>query len=169
MMFPMSVMILFCIYFYLLTIGDMVSIYSSANGLWWKHRYRSLAEAATNFALNFILGKFFGIYGILIATIITIFVSNFVWGIRIIFKYYFQIQRLKEYYSYHLKYALTTFSLCILTYSICSWISCRYLIGLLFLRMTVCVVLPNIGYLLIYRNADILHQVKEMMLTWIKK
>lgn len=169
MTFPIRVMLLFCIYFYLLTTGDMRSIYSSANGLWWKYRYRSLAETVANLILNFVLGKFFGVYGILLATIITIFVCSFLWGSRIVFKYYFQLSRLKEYYGYHMKYALVTFSLCILTYGICSLISCSNTFGILFLRMVVCAVLPNIGYTLIYRNTDMFHQIRGLMVTLLKK
>lgn len=166
-MLPEPVMILFCLYFYLLSAGDMRSVYSSANGLWWQHRRRSVAEAAANLILNFILGKFFGIYGILTATILTIFVCNFVWGVRIVFKHYFQLFRLKEYYGCHIKYALATCVLCILTYNVCAWLPCGQVIGGLLLRAVVCAVLPNIGYALIYGRTDMFRQVRQMV--WRKR
>ncbi len=167
MMLPEPVMILFCLYFYLLSAGDMRSVYSSANGLWWQHRRRSVAEAAANLILNFILGRFFGIYGILTATILTIFVCNFVWGVRIVFKHYFQLFRLKEYYGCHIKYALATCVLCILTYNVCAWLPCGQVMGGLLLRALVCVVLPNIGYALIYGRTDMFWQVRQMV--WRKR
>lgn len=158
MMFPMPVIALFCIYFYLLMTGDMITIYSSANGLWWYRRYVSMLEITVNLVLNFVLGKFLGIYGIIIATIITIFMCNFIWGIRITFKHYFQLTRLKEYYYYHLKYFLVTLFLCAVTYSLCLMLPDCHILGSFLLRMVLCIFLPNIGYVLIYRKSKIYNQ-----------
>ena len=35
---PISSVILFCMYFYLLKMGDMQSVYYNAAGLWWHYR-----------------------------------------------------------------------------------------------------------------------------------
>lgn len=158
MMFPMPVIALFCIYFYLLMTGDMITIYSGANGLWWHRRYVSMLEITVNLVLNFVLGKFLGIYGIIIATIITIFMCNFIWGIRITFKHYFQLTRLKEYYYYHLKYFLVTLFLWAVTYSLCLMLPDCHILGSFLLRMVLCIFLPNTGYVLIYRKSKIYNQ-----------
>lgn len=165
MMFPVPVVVLFCIYFYLLSTGDMISIYSSVNGLWWYRRNASLMELTSNLVLNFILGKFFGIYGIIIATNITIFMCNFVWGIRITFKYYFQLSRLKEYYYYHIKYFMVTLFLCILTYGVCLLVPAHHTPGSFLLRIIICMSFPNAGYLLIYRNSE----MYEKSVVFIRK
>lgn len=157
-MFPMPVIALFCIYFYLLMTGDMITIYSGANGLWWHRRYVSMLEITVNLVLNFVLGKFLGIYGIIIATIITIFMCNFIWGIRITFKHYFQLTRLKEYYYYHLKYFLVTLFLWAVTYSLCLMLPDCHILGSFLLRMVLCIFLPNTGYVLIYRKSKIYNQ-----------
>ena len=169
MMFPLPAVGLLCLYFYLLCTGDMASIYSGINGLWWHRRYVSLMETAANFALNLILGKFFGVYGIIIATNITIFMCNFFWGIRITFKYYFQLSRLKEYYRYHIKYALVTLFLCVLAYNICLLVPCGSVLGILLVRFAVCVILPNAGYVVVYRKTDIFRQAVGRMGNWLKK
>lgn len=169
MLFPMSVIILFCIYFYLLQAGNIRSVYTNVNGLWWENRYRSLSEAAANIILNFWLGKLFGIYGIMIATIITIFVCNFVWGVRITFKYYFQLSRIKEYYYYQIKYALVTFVSCVITYIICTFTLNHDTIGAFFGRMLICVFVPNTLYLLCYRKSEYFFHIRNVLISFLKR
>jgi len=71
MLLPFGAAALFAVYFYVLKMGDIRHVYVSAKGLWWENRYRAIAEALGNLVLNYILGKYFGIYGILAATLIT--------------------------------------------------------------------------------------------------
>ncbi len=154
MMFSLPIVILFCLYFYLLKMGDMRSIYSTTNGLWWHHRYRSLAEAIGNLILNIILGKFFGVYGIIIATSITIFICNFLWGGRITFRLYFGLDKLREYYGYQFKYFATTAVLCVGTYFCCAVLPLENIVVNLIFRGLICVVLPNIIWILLYRRTE---------------
>ena len=48
---------LLCVYFYILKMGDIRSVYVQAKGIWWETRFRALAEAAANIILNYFLGK----------------------------------------------------------------------------------------------------------------
>ena len=73
MMFPFPVVILFCVYFYVLKMGDIRAIYSDACGLWWENRWRNILEALANLVLNFIFGNLWGVYGIISATLISLF------------------------------------------------------------------------------------------------
>ena len=70
MMLPMSAVILLSLYFYLLKLGDIRALYSSAKGIWWEQRYRAIGETLMNLALNIILGRLFGVHGIILATMI---------------------------------------------------------------------------------------------------
>lgn len=144
MILPMPVVILFGIYFYLLKTGDMRSIYTEANGLWWEHRYRSISEAIGNLFLNIVLGKCFGIYGIITATIITIFFCNFLWSAHITFRCYFGMDKIKSYYCYHLKYAATSVVTFILTYYICFLLPFHHNIYILLARGIICIFVPGI-------------------------
>lgn len=149
MLFPFPVVIFFCLYFYVLKMGDIRGVYSEAKGLWWENRYRAIIEASTNLILNFVLGKYFGVYGIIVATLISLFFINFVWGSSIIFKYYFTEIKMIEYYLLHLLYAFVTVICCVLTYFVCSKISFCGKIGF-FLKILVCIGLPNLLFFIIY-------------------
>ena len=47
-------------------------MYQASAGLWWQFKYLPVFEAISNFTLNAYLGYKFGMYGILIATLITV-------------------------------------------------------------------------------------------------
>ena len=149
LLFPFGVVILLCAYFYALKMNDVRTIYGDAKGLWFEERYRAIIEALSNLVLNIILGSLFGIYGIILGTLIPLFLVNFVYGSTIIFKHYFVNQKISLYYLRHLLYLGVTFIVCIITYLGCSMIKLDGIIGLL-IKMIICLILPNILYLIIY-------------------
>lgn len=150
LMLPMSSVVLICLYFYVLKMGDIRSVYVQAKGIWWENRFRALAEAFINITLNYFLGKRFGLNGIIIATLISLFFINFCYGSRLIYKYYFTRQRASDYFIFHGKCALVTGFACAITYYCCNIIP-DTIWGFL-IRMGICVIIPNLIYLLIYRR-----------------
>lgn len=117
MMVTMPIVVLFGIYFYLLKVGDMMSIYCNANGIWWENRYRALTETVANCVLNIVLGKFFGMSGIILATIISLFVCNVCWSTTILFENYFKRKgMLAHYFSSQAIYGVVTVAVCFIAY-----------------------------------------------------
>lgn len=149
LMFPFPVVILFSVYFYSLKMGDIRGLYSDAAGLWWENRYRAIFEAIANLTLNLILGKIWGIYGIIIGTLTSLLIINFGFGSQIVFKYYFKNRKLKEYFALHLKYAAITIVICIITFILCKKV--KY-VGYMELitKTVICLIIPNLLYLVIY-------------------
>lgn len=148
-MFPMSTVILFCIYFYVLKMGDIRSVYDQANGIWWQNRFRAIAEAAANLILNYFLGKYWGVKGIIAATLVSLFLINFCYGSQIIFKYYFKGQPIREYFHTNFIFAAVTLAVAGVTYSVCSMIKADGVIEII-VKGAICVVVPNILYFGIY-------------------
>jgi O-antigen/teichoic acid export membrane protein len=153
LMLSISSVILLCIYFYLLKMGDVRWTYEQAKGLWWQSRHRAFAQILPNIALNYFLGKYFGINGIIAATLISIFVIEFCCGSHIIYKYYFTEQKLSDFFLSHGFYLLVTVFISLITYFICSFLPTT-IIGF-GIKIIICVILPNIIYLLIYRKTKI--------------
>lgn len=160
--------ILFCIYFYLLKTGDMRSLYSGANGLWWFHRFRSIAEALGNLFLNIVLGYFGGIYGIILATIITMVICNFLWASNITFRHYFGMDKYKEYLWYHLKYWGYTMGVMIITFGCCKIVDVKNSWVELVAKGIFCVVIPNVLYVIRYRNNGIYKEANKMICHLLK-
>jgi O-antigen/teichoic acid export membrane protein len=151
LMFDYPVVILFCCYFYVLKMGDIRALYSDAAGLWWENRYRALIESFANIILNWLLVKYMGVNGIILATLLSLFIINFGFGSRIVFHYYFQNKKLGEYFLLHSKYAIVTIGIAIATYYFVNKITIRGWFGL-FIRFISCCFFPNIIYLIVYHK-----------------
>lgn len=143
--------ILLCIYFYVLCWGDIISVYVTSTGLWWESRYRSAMEAVSNILLNIILGKYFGVSGIILATIISIVIVNFIYGTTIIYRYYFKNGKLYTYYLQRLFYAGVTVVTALIVYAVCSRLPDGKFVDLLLKGMSA-FVLSNICLLLAYHR-----------------
>ena len=124
------------------------NLYLEGKGLYHECRWYFLLEAIGNLLLNFLLGYYWGITGILLATIITIFIFNFITRTNVLFKCYFQFSA-REFYCQHLEYGITTIGACIVTYLICKIIPFSAWTGLI-LRAVVCCIVPNLIYILCY-------------------
>ena len=157
-----SSVILFSIYFYSLQIGNIRAVYSDAAGLWWETRYRAILETIMNIVLNIILGKLFGINGIILATILSLLIINFGYGSLIIFRYYFKGEKAREYYRDHLKYAFITFGICVITFFICTFVKTGLILELI-IKALLCMIIPAILYYIIYRKDSKFKYIKVLI------
>jgi O-antigen/teichoic acid export membrane protein len=165
--FPFYIVILLCIYFLGQSMGDIPNAYSGAVGLWWENRYRTIAESICNLILNIGLGYFFGVFGIILATVITIFVFSFFSQSKILFQCYFGSYDFKSYIITHIKYVCITALVATITLGICSRISLGNL-GDLILRGVVCILLPNLLFFVIYKNDANFVNAKNFMMKFVK-
>lgn len=149
--------ILFCIYFYVQTMGDIVFVYRSAAGLWWEDRIRPVVESIANIVLNFLMVKVWGLYGVILATIITLVAINFIWGAHILFKYYFK-RNMNEYLKIQIRHALYTILSCLLSLILCNMFGQG--IFNFILKGIVCIVIPNILFIIIYRKNNLFKEAK---------
>lgn len=167
LMFPTTIVALICMYFYVLKMGDIRSIYVQAKGIWWENRFRSIAEAIANLVLNYCLGKMWGVYGIVIATLISLFFINFCYGSQIIFKYYFVKQKLTDYFMSQGLYAIVTIIITVVVYRMCLLIGGDDWIGLI-IKGILCVIVPNLLYWFIYHRMKIFKESVSWILPKFK-
>lgn len=160
--FPFSSVILFCVYFYSLTIGDVRTTYITGAGLWWEGRFRSITETVVNIGLNAVLGYFFGVNGIILATIISILGINFVWGTLIAYKYYFKGIKPSRYYLLNIYYFLVTTLVTTGTYLLICQIHIGGLLGLA-VKLLVCSVVSNSGFFCFYRKSRYYPEIKQFI------
>lgn len=144
-----SVMMLFCIYFYAINMNNIRNQFLSGTGIWWKLKYSNIAEALGNIILNLVLGKLFGIVGILWATIITIVGCNFLWRTVILFRNYFRGMSLKELFGNHAYWIAATLAAAAVTWKLCSLVQLSA-VPQLFVNGAICVIVPNALLLLLY-------------------
>ncbi len=123
MMLDLSAVIGLCIYFYILKSGDIRWVYQEGAGLWYECRFIMLGEAAANIVLNILLCRIWGVFGIILATVISVFITNVFFCPRVLFKQYFQNDKLKEHWKDHILYGIT-----MLVSAGVSWIVCEGLL-----------------------------------------
>lgn len=149
MMYSLTVVILFSIYFYIMGMADIREMYINAMGLWNQQRQYVIIEAVSNIILNAVLGKVFGVYGIIFATIISMGIIHFGFKAKIIFQFYFGRDKNKEYFMLHMRYAFTTLLAGGVSILICNNLT-SYNIGGLVLSVIISFMVSNSIYLLIY-------------------
>ncbi len=167
-MLPMSCVITMCLYFYALKMGDIRAAYSDAAGLWWETRYRAIAESIANCALNYLLGKYFGLIGIILATLISLLIINFGYGSSIVFKYYFKGKKISEYFKSNLKYFIVTLIIGSITFLMCNALNLNNIIEFI-VKGIICLIIPNILYMLIYKNDNLYNESKQFAVGLIER
>lgn len=168
LMFSFDIVILFTVYFLGLCFGDIIDVYSGAAGLWWENRKRTIIEAILNLMLNFILGKYYGVFGIILATIISLILCNFIWKLLILYKHYFTEYNAIIYIKNYIMYVLVLLAVSIITYKVCSLVINPGIVGLV-IKTLICVVLPNLLFYVVYRKNKLFIDAKIFMLGIIKK
>lgn len=143
---PFYEMLLFCIYFYVINMNNIRNEYVNGSALWWNMKTSYIVEAIANLILNVILGRYFGMAGILWATIITIVFSNYLWRTAILFRHYFKGQSLPRLLGDQIYYLLITILASGVTYYLCSLVNTSDWLKLL-ISGIICIFVPNIIFL----------------------
>ena len=151
-LFTFDIIIILVINFYLSGIRKSILTFRDAAGLFEKDKYKAIFESIINLSASIILAKYFGVFGVFFGTFISS-VTTCVWvEPYVLFKYGFK-RSVSEYFKDYIKKTLLTLVLTIFTYYICSFFSGNlYLVFIL--KCLVCLIIPNLILILIYRNTE---------------
>lgn len=109
--------------------------------------------ALSNLTLNLILVQFWGIYGVLLSTVISMLFIGMPWLLHNLFTTIFSRELLPKYLKQLLKYAGISMVACVATYLVClnihlgDW-------GTFFIRAGVCCIIPNIIFVVAYHRTE---------------
>lgn len=157
-----SVVVLMCIYFYSLEIGNVTAVYREASGIWWQDKFRPIIESIVNLVINVALVSIWGVSGVIISTIICIVFINIPWATCILFKNYFK-RSPKEIFLIFLKNALIiSFTSCV-TFLVCKYTT--FFISSLWksflVKTIICCIIPNIlMFICYYKNQEFDSMIK---------
>lgn len=160
-------MLLFCIYFYVINMNNIRNQYISGTGIWWKLKASYIMEAVANLLLNFILGKYFGITGVLLATIITIFVFNYLQRNAVLFKSYFKNSKYMEFLVEQIYFAFIALVAIVCSYVICAKIGYNNSVLTLFVKGCLTVIVTGIillfGLLISKRRQSVITFMRQIL------
>ena len=161
---PTTEMILFCIYFFVLNCNNMGQMYFITNGLWLKATKYTFMEACGNLLLNILLGKIWGIAGVLMATNITILFFQFFPRTYVIFREYFKKSPF-TYYINTLIYGVISAVAGYFSYQVCIHIPVDGAIGIA-IRLSICIIIAPLTYLISLAGTNVekeaLHYMKML-------
>lgn len=152
---------LFCIYFYSINMTYVRSMYLDGKGLFYECRYWCIIEALGNLLLNIILGKYFGITGILWATIITIVVCNFIGRTNILYNKYFK-RGLFAFYLDHIQFIIVTVIVTFATKLILD-IVVKNISDNFLLQIVICSTISASLFIIIYFKHPLFKKTKKFM------
>lgn len=149
-LFSFDVVCIIVINFYIAGMRKAVLTFREASGLFYKDRWKAVFEAIINLVASIILAIHFGTFGVFLGTLISS-ITVCVWvEPLILYKYGFK-EKLREYFKLYFMYAVITIGCCALSYYLCSFIHYGRWVSL-FLKALICLIIPNIINVIIFRN-----------------
>ena len=168
----MPVAIGMSLYFYILDSGAICWVYHEGAGLWWEDRFIMIGEAVANVVLNIVLCKWLGVLGIILATVVSVFMTNLILLPRMIFREYFRNGKLIEFWKDHAGYTLT-----MALSAGMSWVACEKLLPMGIMegaagsvlciagRILVCSAVFGVTFFLLWRRSERFGTAAE----WVKR
>lgn len=146
MMLHFGAVVCFALYFYSHSLSRLLNVYKDAAGLWHKDRFRPLTTALVNLTLNLLLVKQWGIYGVLLSTVVAQLFVGIPWVLYNLFSLMFGREYLGGFVRQIAGYALLTAVAGTVVSLLCMQIHTSPL-NTLILSMVICLVIPNVLYL----------------------
>lgn len=151
LMLDYGLVVCFAVYFFVVILNRFVSVYKDAAGMWHEDRFNALITALINLGLNLLLVRKWGLYGILLSTILSMACIGIPWMLHNLFTLFFnQVQMrkfLKILFGFVAAIAMSAVIVCML----CAVINLPPLPKLLLSALTA-VLVPNILFYLCFKN-----------------
>ena len=150
LMFDNLMIPLFCINCMGYRFEKMMSVFKDAGGIWHEDQYRPLSYGLANLVLIIILVHFIGIYGVVLSTILTVFIISIPWITHNVFTLIYH-RSAKPYLLQLGKYLLVIIvSVVIVNLSVI--LPIHNVVLILIVRMLIYLLVPNTIYYLAYRK-----------------
>lgn len=162
LMLSFPAVICFSVYFYVYEFNRLLNVYKDAAGLWHEDRFRPLATSLANLALNLVLVQFWGVYGVLLSTVISMLIVGMPWLFFNMFTVFFDKNLAKPYLRQIFYYVIISFVACSISYRICLLLPVNEWMAI-FVRLIICMIIPNGIFLLVYHKKIEFGQSVQML------
>lgn len=160
LMLDFGAVICFAAYFFVYTMNRLLSVYKDAAGLWHQDRFCPLVTSIVNVALNLWWIKDWGIYGVLLSTVVSMIIVGIPWVLYNLFHSFFDRSLMRGYATRLLRHVLLTVLAGALVCGLCIWLP----IGPWFklaISAVVSVVVPNILFFVcLHRDSQFKQSVR---------
>ena len=157
-----ATVIMFGVYFFGWKMVDVLVLYRDAAGMWWYGKSRPYVVSILNIVGDILLVHFFGLDGVVFATLFTFVCMSYPWLLGVLFKRYFKCEPW-DYLKRLGKQCIVTTASGLLTYFLCYRVVVGYSFAKFVIRTAVCAVVPNAIFLLtIGRNKDVHELISKL-------
>lgn len=167
MMLPFHMVVLFSVYFYVWLARRIGLTYKDAAGMWEQDFWKPYIGIVVNLVINIALVKIIGIEGVVISTIIVMTLIYFPWETYVLFEYIFNCSS-KEYILKMLGYIVVTLVSGVVTFLLCSLVELEGILEII-VRCLICVIVPNIIFIITYCKTSEFLQLKNKVLNILKQ
>lgn len=159
--FNIGVVALFCIYFYLVTMQQINGMYKDAAGAWHQDRFRPLIVAMINLTLNLTFVRSWGIYAILLSTIVSYVFVSMPWMIVNVFKYVFK-RKSKDFIIDAIGYFVIACCVTGISYYVCKILPEMNLLAELIINFAIVIIFSNTVMFVIFRKNKYFNQMIDL-------
>lgn len=138
--------------FYIVGMQNGVWTYCSTNGLFYQGRYILMVTAVINLVASLVLGKLFGVFGILLATIIARLFTTTWHSPYIVFKYVFELP-FRLYVKRYIGYLVVLVATGAVCWLLCSLVNIS-LIANAVIKFLICCIVPNAVFFCLFRKSE---------------
>ena len=97
LMLEFSAVLCFAIYFFVVQINTLLNSYKDAAGMWHEDRFRPLVTAVANLTMNLLTVKVWGLYGVVLSTVLSMIIIGMPWLIYNLFSTVFEKRAMRDY------------------------------------------------------------------------
>ena len=154
----MATVIMFGVYFFGWKMLDVLMTYRDAGGMWWYGKSRPYVVSLLNVLGDILFIHFFGLDGVVFATLLTSVCMSYPWVLSILFKRYFK-NRPWDYLKRLTMQCLVVVAAGFLTYFLCYQVVAGYSFTKFVIRTAICVIVPNIIFLFTIGKDKNIHEL----------
>lgn len=166
-MMETKVVIVMAINFYMVGMSEAVWLFRKTLGLFKYGRWINIFTGAINIVCSILLGRIWGVFGILLATTISRGLTNAWYDPYAVYKHGFEISPW-TYAARYLKMAM----ILIFNYLLLSWMGNFFLLGTnadLLWKVLICIVVPNLTLYIFYGKSEEFKMILSKITTIIRR
>lgn len=166
-LYSVPLLIAICLNFLTQGMCYATAVFREGCGLYYQGRYRPIFTALFNVLFSIILGRFFGISGIIFATVLSRFITIWWFDAYIVFKYVFSEKPFRYLIDYVLKLILI-FIVGAITVWLCSLHNFTG-IGAVIINAVIALAVVNILFFILFSKTKDFARTKEFVFGFIKR
>ncbi len=147
--------------FYMFGMQNAILTFKNTRGLFKYGQYLLLLTAAINIVGDIVLGKYLGVFGIYLATLIARAVTNAWYEPYAIMKYAFHKSPM-IYFGKYLLFAVLLFVEGAICYFVCKFIDFNVVVNII-LKVILCTIVPNTVLFIVFRKSEEFNYIRKII------